>query len=919
MTDLRFIGDWRLWGGVVVGLTLAVAAWLLYWRETRTRAGAVRWVLPTLRALAVLLLVLMLTGPVLRHRNTLGEVARILLFVDASASMGITDQEMELPRKLFIAQQLGWLATNKFDPDLRAAAAALANAQETAARAKPNLPAPQFHEFVRGFATNTANATESLGKVGTATWPQITGQVGKLNTELAVPARKLADTAVGRDPNVTERELAKLSAIAARFEAELWTAFTNHVLAVAAKREADVLAAIQKFDTQTRWQRLETVLLGSSEGVAKKLAAQHNLEVIALAGSKAEPVWLPGERKRGDAPKPPQVFTLVATNLNTDLSEPVKTRALALREGERTAVILLSDGQHNAGESPADLAKLLGARGVPVFPVGIGMQQRPPDLAVLAVKGPDTVAEDGRVRGSVELKDDMQAGAAFTLRVAHGERVVWEKELTTDGKHLRAVEFDFPVKELVADELKRQDKDLRFASLPLHFTARVTVLDGEKDKSNNTGGLWVNATTQRPKVLLLDGRPRWEFRYLRNLLERDDSWEVNALLAGAGGEQKFWARGKLIGQFPADRETLFTYNLIIFGDLPANQLRAPELEWIRDFVGQRGGGVIFVDGRQERLASLQQSALAPLFPVSFEGRPIDGVTMNFQLKATGSSLTPLMLTSDPLENARLWWFLPSPHWLAPARALPGAETWLEAVAGETRHAAAVFRRYGSGKALYLAFDESWRWRYKVGDLYHQKFWNQAAKFVMESPFAVQDKFVSLDSGALNYEPGATAEIRTRILDAQGRAMPRAKAEAWLMREGRKVATVALTADENETGIYRGRTAPLTDGDYEVRVRVEGLPDAEMKARTGFAVRRTATGELAELNCNEPLLRELAANSGGRYFREEELGALLERLRPLSEGRVVETETVLWQSWWWFGGVILLLALEWALRKRAGMM
>jgi hypothetical protein len=140
-----------------------------------------------------------------------------------------------------------------------------------------------------------------------------------------------------------------------------------------------------------------------------------------------------------------------------------------------------------------------------------------------------------------------------------------------------------------------------------------------------------------------------------------------------------------------------------------------------------------------------------------------------------------------------------------------------------------------------------------------------------------------------------------------------------MREGRKVATIPLTADENETGIYRGRSAPLTDGDYEVRVRVEGLPDAEMKARTGFAVRRAATGELAELNCNEPLLRELAANSGGRYFREEELGALIERLKPLSQGRVVETETVLWQSWWWFGAVMLLLALEWALRKRAGMM
>jgi len=919
MTDLRFSGDWRLWGGVAVGLTLAVATWLLYWRETRARAGAARWLLPTLRALAVLLLVLMLTGPVLHHRNLIGEVARILLFVDASASMSVTDQEMELPRKLFIAQQLGWLATNKFNSDLGAAAAALATAQETASRAKPNLPAPQFHEFVRGFATNTANATESLGKVGNSAWVQANASVTKLNTELAVPSRKLAEAAVGRDPNVTERELARLSVIAARFEAELRVAFTNHALAVAQKRETDVLAALQKFDALTRWQRMEAALLGSTEGVAQRLAAQHNLEVIALADKKAEPVWLPGERKRNEPPKPPIAFPIGATNVSSDLNEPLKTRALALREGERTAVILLSDGQHNAGESPVELARLLGARNVPVFPVGVGMQQRPPDLAVLAVKGPETVAADGRVRGTVELKDDMPPGRPFTLRVAHGGRVLWTQELTTDGKHLRSVEFDFPVKELVADELRRQEKDLRFASMPLHFTADATVLAGEKDSANNSGALWVNATTLRPKVLLLDGRPRWEFRYLRNLLERDDRWEVNAMLAGAGGEQKLWPRGKLAGQFPADRETLFTYNLIVFGDLPANQLRANELEWIRDFVGQRGGAVIFVDGRQERMALLASSALGSLFPVSFEGRPLDGVPMNFQLKATGSSLTPLTLTSDPQENARLWWFLPSPHWLAPVRALPGAETWLEAVAGETRSAAAVFRRYGAGKVLYLAFDESWRWRYKVGDLYHQKFWNQTARFLMESPFAVQDKYVALDSGALNYEPGATAEIRTRILDLQGRAMPRAKAEAWLLRDGRKVATLPLTADENETGVYRARTAPLADGDYEVRVRVQGLPETEMKARTGFAVRRAATGELAELNCNEPLLRELAVNSGGRYFREEELGTLIERLKPLSQGRVVETETVLWQSWWWFGAVMLLLALEWALRKRVGMM
>jgi hypothetical protein len=34
--------------------------------------------------------------------------------------------------------------------------------------------------------------------------------------------------------------------------------------------------------------------------------------------------------------------------------------------------------------------------------------------------------------------------------------------------------------------------------------------------------------------------------------------------------------------------------------------------------------------------------------------------------------------------------------------------------------------------------------------------------------------------------------------------------------------------------------------------------------------------------------------------------------------VVETETVLWQSYWWFSAVLSLLTIEWILRKRLGL-
>ena len=141
----------------------------------------------------------------------------------------------------------------------------------------------------------------------------------------------------------------------------------------------------------------------------------------------------------------------------------------------------------------------------------------------------------------------------------------------------------------------------------------------------------------------------------------------------------------------------------------------------------------------------------------------------------------------------------------------------------------------------------------------------------------------------------------------------------MFRDGRKVATVALEPDENQGGTFRGKTSVLLPGNYEIRVHVDGLPESDMKARTEFAVAAQGSGEMAQLNCDEELLRQLAFHSGGQYFREEEIAGLAERLQPLSQGRIVESETVLWQSYWWFGTLVFVLTVEWFLRKRFGML
>jgi hypothetical protein len=142
-------------------------------------------------------------------------------------------------------------------------------------------------------------------------------------------------------------------------------------------------------------------------------------------------------------------------------------------------------------------------------------------------------------------------------------------------------------------------------------------------------------------------------------------------------------------------------------------------------------------------------------------------------------------------------------------------------------------------------------------------------------------------------------------------------DAVLVRDGIGAGSVRLVADEG--GVFRGKTAALEPGNYEVRLESEAIPASELKAKTTFKVQPPETRELTQIHLNEELLMEVAANSGGRYLREENAGALLEVLAPMSRGKVIETQTVLWQSPWWFWSVIALLTAEWALRKRWGLL
>ncbi len=917
-SGLHFSGEWSLWLALPVALAAAGVAWGLYASELARRGKTGLWFLPMLRALAVMGVVLMLTGPVIQTHREIGTRARLLLYVDSSASMKATDEQMSLHRKLRIMRRLGWIQGDAADEHAAGALERLAN--------------------LRRLITTIEGDTERdvPGRVRMA--QEVGGQVMDHLNQLKLPGWDAAQSKQFRDEingplqaanpdqmnDSAKQQLLSLRPEVLRWEEVLTALLPKQDAESLAKLDAETRKALERFDRTPRWTRLETQMLGGTESLVDQLETKHHVELYALTAKRFLNLWQSGIAGEGDSEllAAPRTLEVAATNLITDLSTaPMHHIAASTEggaEGEKLIVVMFTDGQHNDGESPGEMARLFRERGVAVHAVGLGTAEPARDLAVLKAEGPGDIYPDARVTGKVILHDGMPPGKPFTVRIEHEGQVVWERDYLTARKR-RVLPFDFPVKEIVAAAQAAQNQNLRHTNLPLTFQVVVPPIEGEMKDDNNAGTLRVNVVTQEPRVLYVDGRPRWEQRYLKNMLERDERWMVNTMLPKWVNDRPTLTRGNALGQFPGTRELLFQYQLIIIGDVPSGLFNAQELQWIKDSIQFNGGGLIFIDGRQEGLAHLAVGTLQPLFPVKMAGPRFDSsMDMTWRFRGAGGSQAPHLLSGDPAGNLRIWSKLPGPRWVAISEKLPGSEVLLEVIIGNQKAVPAlVFRRYGAGRVLYSAFEESWRWRYNVGDLYHQKFWNQIAKWIMEPPFAVQDAHIALDSGDTTYDLGDTAEIRVRIQDPVLAAKPGLKPQALLFRDGKLFGTLPLKPDPRSF-TFRGESAPLEPGDYEVRIKVPGIPDDAILAHTAFTVAANPFGELGLLHCDELLLRQMAGDSGGAYYREEEMQRLVEALSPYSDGRTLTSELPLWQSYWWFVPIILLLTAEWIIRRKLGL-
>ncbi len=228
-----------------------------------------------------------------------------------------------------------------------------------------------------------------------------------------------------------------------------------------------------------------------------------------------------------------------------------------------------------------------------------------------------------------------------------------------------------------------------------------------------------------------------------------------------------------------------------------------------------------------------------------------------------------------------------------------------------------FQYVGAGKVLFHATDETWRWRYRVGDAYFARYWVQTIRYLCRAKLTDAGRAVMLTTDRREYAQGEPVRLRARFADERLAPADDNGVTVVVERSGRQTQRLQLRRAAAGRGVFEGVLTQPAPGDYHAWIAVSA-PKGETPA-ADFTVTPPA-GEFAEIRMDAAEMRRAAEQTGGRFYTFQTADRLLGDLPP---GRQVPIESLpplpLWNKWPMLALFLGLLIAEWILRKRRGML
>ena len=485
---------------------------------------------------------------------------------------------------------------------------------------------------------------------------------------------------------------------------------------------------------------------------------------------------------------------------------------------------------------------------------------------------------------------------------------------------------------------------------------------GEQTLANNSRLVVVDQGSGPYRVLYVGGRPNWEFKFLRRALADDDQVQLVGLLRVARRQPKFDFRKpgekpevplftgfddpdaetadtrnqpvlirfgtdevELRDGFPKTADELYKYSAVIIDDLEAGFFTQDQLALVRNFVSQRGGGLLmlggpdsFADGKYDRTPV---GDVLPVYLNASRLRDDPTAAGEHRLVLTREGwLQPWVRTrkTEDEERNRL---AATPPFLTVNRvgeAKPGAVVLSQVSDAEGKTAPAlVAQQFGKGRVGALMVGDVWRWGLKRANVAEDdldRSWRQTVRWLVgDVPGRVE---VSTRPKADATSPAV--ELSVRVRDAEYRPLDNAKVSLELTLPGGDRLTLDAEPDGREPGAYTAAYVPKQPGAFRVVAKATAPDGSAVGEREAGWAAQPAADEFARLEPDREYLKSLAAKTGGEVVSGDGLDAFVRSLATRAAPVTEPWTSPLWHHPVYFLVALICLTAEWGLRRINGL-
>lgn len=299
-----------------------------------------------------------------------------------------------------------------------------------------------------------------------------------------------------------------------------------------------------------------------------------------------------------------------------------KDSAVSNQNSRISGIVIFTDGQvKNKGAS--SYASLIDDK-LPLLIIGVGPREHHVDMAIESINVPSRVAIDSLVPVEVAVHIDRSANQPVTVELLKDDYVIDSNQIdpvSISGNGISGVSDNGD------SESKREILNFNIPAdrLGRHcYTARIQTSEKEINTENNIRHTMVEVIDIPTfKVLFYSRTANFNVGKIRQALARDPRIQLDLAFDIIRSPVLSTDASKACGyiSLPSNFEEFCKYDLIILGPSDFGAWTNAQIDGLRDFVIDRGGGLVLLPARDNSsLALLTNGKLGDLLPVIFDSR-----------------------------------------------------------------------------------------------------------------------------------------------------------------------------------------------------------------------------------------------------------------------------------------------------------